>query len=323
MRAGIVIIALGLGISATAQSASKYAPQVQTRIHYALRKDSAQRLKAIVEEFNRQEPAPARIIELAKKNGLSAGDTDVLKNYLKTLGRVSPKATWKDQAAILRSDGNEVRIGHDEFLRGEALINGKRFKWDAARPAVENLNQYDRLFDSPGESGHGYLRHFLKDAVADDIFRIKAAGLFLYFTVGALGEKGGQLDRLNAQIKEMANQCETPEPAEGEDDPFLASILSSTLSQPQTFTHFEDCESVQAYSKISVGEVMGSDGKRLPIFPRMPADLCASIDRLSKCVTKVMEPDSVTSTKEKKLPRNRTADGEGAKRDSQQTGPGR
>jgi hypothetical protein len=116
-------------------------------------------------------------------------------------------------------------------------INGKTFSWDWSKPVSSNLDRYDAYFvlNSKAEAWF-HFPALIENAWADELFRIKAAGLQLYFVVTATGEMGGQLYRLNDKVKEMVTLCEAPEPPAGQGDPFLKAIWQGTPSTPFFWT---------------------------------------------------------------------------------------
>ena len=142
----------------------------------------------------------------------------------------------------------------------------------------------------------------ITSAWADNLFRIKAAGLQLYFFVSSVGEIGGELYRLNTKVKEMTILCEAPEAAAGQDDPFLKAVLQGTADSQKyegEILKLRNCNDIKSFSKNPIRVLQGE-----PVFPRFPNDLCGNLDRLATCVHKQMDPAAV-STSTRKQPKDK------------------
>lgn len=299
-----------VGILVSLQSAmatGNYPERVQVKINSVVRQDASERLRTALDQYNQNLSNESALVDVVKKNGLGDADVAQLSVYTRELGRSLPKAELKDGALSIKDGGHSIVIGFDEFWHQAMRVNGKIFRWNWSKSTSENLRKYDALFNSKNKST-SWLRlpALIESAWADDIFRIKAAGLQLYFTVSRVGEMGGQLDRLNTKVKAMIALCEAPEPAAGDDDPFLKAVMQGTLDAQkyESTILLKNCGSVKNYAKKPVGVMRGVVGEPngMPVYPKVPADLCGNLDHLAKCVRSQMDPAAVSNSHKKEKP---------------------
>jgi hypothetical protein len=278
---------------------TNYPPKTQTQIAEVLRKDIAGHLLTALQHYNGMVAKHQGVTESAKKVGFSSNDITDLNRYIEATGKVLPKAEWEDGEIRIQESGHVIAIGTDEYLRRAIRVNGKSFSWNWEAPVASNIDRYNKLFDVKNASTSWLHFSLVETASADELFRIKAAGLQLYFVVTATGEMGGQLYRLNDKVKEMVKLCEAPEPPAGQNDPFLKAVMEGTaIAQKfETSILLKNCNSIKEYSKKPFGVIQGK-----PVFPKIPADLCGNLDRLAKCVHQQMDPPAASNKSKKDTP---------------------
>ena len=304
-----MIFAGALFVSQAASAGHNYSEPLQVQIQEVLLEDISVRLHSTLGQYNRSIGNQTELISAAKKSGLTDQDLIQISAYTKDPGRLLPKAELKDGEISIQDTGYRIVIGADEFRSRSIRVNERVFQWNLAKSVSENLHQYDSLFTAKNKS-ESWLNFpaFMDNAWADDLFRIKAAGLRLYFIASAVGEIGGQLDRLNSKVKAMTALCEAPEPPAGQDDPFLKAVTQggADAEKIQNPILLRNCDDVKNYAKKSVGVMQGvtDEPQGVTTYPRVPVDLCKNIDRLAQCVQQ-MGPASVTDSAKEKTPTDR------------------
>lgn len=279
---------------------TNYPEKTQVQVREAIHKDISKRLRNTFEQYNQGIARQTGVIESAKKLGLNDRDIAQIAAYVNESGHSLPKAEWKDGEITIQNSGYSVVIGINEYWNRSIRINGKTFSWDWSKPVSSNLDRYNAYFGSNSKAESWF--HFpalIENAWADELFRIKAAGLQLYFVVTATGEMGGQLYRLNDKVKELVTLCEAPEPPAGQEDPFLKATLRGTAiaQQFKSSILLRNCNSIKDYAKKPVGVIQGE-----PVLPRIPADLCGNLGRLAKCVHTQMDAPAASNKSKKDTP---------------------
>jgi hypothetical protein len=291
-----------LGMIALAQpalAAQDYPERLQLSLSAWLQENAKENLKSATNRYNETLGQASPFPEAAKKLGLSDRDIQQIQNhYFGNLNTPLPRAEFKSGEIQI----DLLRITLNSQLRPVLQFNGKQFQWNWKQSTTENLKRLDAVFIShemrtstasffSNSWSNSWSNLLLNDAWADELFRIKAAGLQLYFIVGALGEAGEQLYRLNSKVKSMTALCNTPESSSLSDDPFTKAVMQGSLDAQrfQGSVLLKNCQSVKDYAKKTSGS----------ISTRIPNDLCSNLDQLAQCVRNTMNPASTSNTKNK------------------------
>ena len=275
-----LVIFLGVfGSTGLLAAAGNYPDKIQTRLQALIRHDSTEQLRSALEKYNQALKDPAALAKAAQDVGLSTKDIqEISAHYSNETGGTQPLAKWTDEEIILEGSGNRVMVNAKDLWRQGIRVNGKIFQWNWRQPVAVNLRNYNALFLSDKTTFR--VPDLITSAWADNLFQIKVAGLRLYFLVSSVGEIGGELYRLNTNIKEMTALCEAPEPAPGSDDPFLRSVIKVRGFSKifgRSFT-LHNCGDLKAFSKLQ-WNLQGE-----PVFPH-PIRSLRKFDRLAACIT--------------------------------------
>lgn len=300
-----VLIALSIGSIGAIRpaDASDSTRSFQAKVQLLAHKVASEKLLSVFNEYDKYRSDRSDLMKRLKKTGLSESDTALItKRYSPSTQDSFLKASLDDSSSIVIADqDNRIEVRPSGIWKQAILINGKRFQWNWYAKTDENLRRYDKLF-VPSKRSHSQIQWptIVTNVWADDghLFRIKASGLQLYFMVTSIGEIGGDLYKLNDQVKEMLTLCKSPEPASVDDDPFLRAVLNGTADAQKyqgDVISFRNCKDVKSFSQTPVRLLQGD-----PVFPRIPTDLCTNLDSLAQCVRNQMEPAAVSDQKMKK-----------------------
>lgn len=269
--------------SGASQAGGDFPQAAQVRLQLLMRKQARETLRQIADSYATGE-LPARELRWVKTQ------------YPREVKPLQLEASPDGEKLWLEEAGVRVELDTTDLWRRTIRVGGKPFKWDAGRPSSENLRRFDALFPSERTGLDWLLPAAWAEEPAGKFYRLKASGLRLYFFVSKTGENGGELYRLNDEVKKFLVACRTPEtPGSKDEDPFLKSVYSGMAD----FEHskkepvkIQSCKDLKALSEEVVGEVRGE-----PIKPRLPADLCDNVNALAVCTHEAMGSSAVSNGK--------------------------